>query len=176
MSKFCHNCGAELKDDAKFCTSCGQKIAQDSEQVNAVANVNNTVANASNPVNNVNNSVQSFNHSGITNRSIPLAIILSLVTCGIYLFYWQAKLTDETNELLGKTNATSGILAVILTIVTCCIYGIYWAYKIGENVDSLKGKNGDTGILYVILFFLGLGIIPMALAQDAINDKVEKVY
>jgi len=25
MSKFCANCGAELKDDAKFCKSCGAK-------------------------------------------------------------------------------------------------------------------------------------------------------
>jgi len=28
MSKFCANCGAELKDDAKFCNGCGAKIPE----------------------------------------------------------------------------------------------------------------------------------------------------
>ena len=46
----------------------------------------------------------------------------------------------------------------------------------GEGVDSIKGKRGDTGILYLILSFIGLGIIPMALVQDAINDKAEGLY
>ena len=67
-------------------------------------------------------------------------------------------------------------MAVIFTIITCCIYFLYWSYKMGEGVDSIKGKRGDTGILYLILSFIGLGIIPMALVQDAINDKAEGLY
>lgn len=161
MSNFCRNCGAELKPEAKFCTSCGQKV----EQVSAVSVATSTNTNSGN----------NFNHSGITRRSIPLAIILSIVTCGLYGIYWQVKLNDESNELAGKTNATSGVMAAILSIVTCGIYYLYWMYKMGENVEKIKGKSGDTGILYLILGLLCLGLIPMALIQDTINDKVDGV-
>lgn len=156
MSKFCKNCGTELNDEAKFCTSCGEKL----EQEVAV----------------VKNNVSSNGFPGVSKRSIPLAIILSFVTCALYTLYWEIKLTDEMNTILGKTNATSGVMALIYTIITCGIYGIYWLYKMGQNVDEIKSKTGDTGILYLILGFLGLGIIPMALMQDAINDKLDGIY
>ena len=35
MSKFCTNCGSELKPGAKFCTNCGQKIEQQQAEQNA---------------------------------------------------------------------------------------------------------------------------------------------
>lgn len=155
MSKFCKKCGAELNEDAKFCTSCGAKQEQDIV---------------------VRNNVTGNSFPGVSKRSIPLAIILSIVTCALYTLYWEIKLTDEMNTLLDKKNATSGVMALIYTIITCGIYGIYWLYKMGQNVDEIKGKTGETGILYIILGFLGLGIIPMALMQDAINDKLDGVY
>lgn len=155
MSKFCKNCGTELNDEAKFCTSCGAKLEQE------VAVRSNVTGNS---------------FPGVSKRSIPLAIILSIVTCALYTLYWEIKLTDEMNTLLDKKNATSGVMALIYTIITCGIYGIYWLYKMGQNVDEIKGKTGETGILYIILGFLGLGIIPMALMQDAINDKLDGVY
>lgn len=155
MSKFCKNCGTELNDEAKFCTSCGAKLEQE------VALRSNVAGNS---------------FPGVSKRSIPLAIILSIVTCALYTLYWEIKLTDEMNTLLDKKNATSGVMALIYTIITCGIYGIYWLYKMGQNVDEIKSKTGETGILYIILGFLGLGIIPMALMQDAINDKLDGVY
>lgn len=43
----------------------------------------------------------------------------------------------------------------------------------GEKVDIIKNRNGmpssNSGILFVVLQFLGLGIINYALAQDAVN-------
>lgn len=37
MSKFCTNCGSELKPGAKFCTNCGQKIEQEKPEAKAFA-------------------------------------------------------------------------------------------------------------------------------------------
>ena len=156
MSKFCKNCGTELKEGAKFCTNCGQKVGQELA---------------------FRDKMLSGNTSGISKRSIPLALILSFVTCALYLFYWEIKLNDEVNELLGKKNATSGLMAVIYTIITCGFYALYWLYKMGENVEELKGKtSGNTGLLYLIMGIFGLGIIPFALIQDTINDKVDGIY
>lgn len=156
MSNFCKNCGTELKEGAKFCTNCGQGVEQQ-------------VA--------IREEVMSGNANGVSKRSIPLALILAFITCGIYGLYWECKMNDEVNELLHKKDATSGLLAVIYTMITCGIYGIYWLYKMGEDVEVLKGKTGaNTGLLYLIMGIFGLGIIPFALIQDTINDKVDGLY
>ena len=91
-------------------------------------------------------------------RSIPMYIILSIVTCGLFGLYWFIVLTDETNEVTGQTQLASGPMALILTIITC---------------DMIKAQNGqsssNSGILFIILQALGLGIVNYALAQDALN-------
>ncbi len=111
-----------------------------------------------------------------TQRSIALCIILTICTCGIYGIYWFIKLTDELNYVSGNEGDTSGVLAFILTIVTCGLYGIYWAYKMGEKVDQLRVSRGQTassmGIIYLIIFFFGDGIIVYALVQDEINKSI----
>ena len=46
----------------------------------------------------------------IEKRSIPKAIIYSIITCGIYAIYWMYKLTGEAHELAGEqTTATGGM-------------------------------------------------------------------
>ena len=106
-------------------------------------------------------------------RSIPLYIVLSIVTCGIFGLYWFVCLTDDTNEASGQ-DLTGGVLALVLTIITCNIYGWFWAYKLGEKVDIIKEQNGQPasnyGILFVIMQALGLGIVNFAIAQDALNN------
>ena len=86
---------------------------------------------------------------------------------------WYLCITDDTNEMSGENDLAGGGMALLLTIVTCNIYGWYWAYKMGEKVDIIKNRNGmpssNSGILFVVLQFLGLGIINYALAQDAVN-------
>jgi hypothetical protein len=105
----------------------------------------------------------------VTKRNIAVAIILSLVTCGIYSLYWFVKLTDEMNYASGNSNDTSGLMAFLLTLVTCGIYGYYWAYKMGNKVDKVENASGSKGVLFLILQFLGLGIVVYALAQDTLN-------
>lgn len=166
MSKYCQHCGAELVPNARFCTTCGKSIEQVDEPKLEERKVEQNAERK--PV--------MRKEPMVSKRGIPLAIILSIVTCGIYTIYWQIKLTDEMNTLLNKPNATSGLMAFIYSVITCGIYFIYWLYKMGDNVDELKGKSGDTGILYLVLGVLCLGIIPMALAQDAINDKADGLY
>ena len=109
-------------------------------------------------------------------RSIPVAIILSIVTCGFYGIYWFIKITDEMNALSGKQNPTSGVTALLLTLVTCGIYGFFWAYKMGEAVDVVKQRAGspagNSAILFLVLTVCGLGIINYCLIQDTINNNV----
>lgn len=109
MSKYCKHCGAELIPNARFCTTCGKSIEQVDEPKIEQKIERKVEQNAERkPV--------VRKEPMVSKRGIPLAIILSIVTCGIYTIYWQIKLTDEMNTLLNKPNATSGLMAFIYTI------------------------------------------------------------
>ena len=109
----------------------------------------------------------------INKRDIALAIILSIVTCGIYGLYWFVVLTDDIKKAASDTEFQSGGIALLLTIVTCGIYGIYWAYKMGELMKTAQQKNNlpikDNAVLYLILAVIGLGIVDYILIQSDLN-------
>lgn len=154
-NSFCPNCGKPVFEEAVICVGCGVSLKRNQEapaQTPAYAPVADT--------------------RNIPVRSIITAIILSLVTCGIYAIYWFVCLTDEMNAVSGRKNDTSGGLAFILSLVTCGIYSYFWAYKMGEKRDIVANEKGSSGILYLILQFLGLGIVVYCLAQDTINKAV----
>ena len=107
-------------------------------------------------------------------RSIPVCITLSLITCGIYSLYWMIVLTDDANRLSGRQRPSGGT-ALLLTIVTCGIYGYYWAYQMGEALYNAKAQRGimasNNNILYLILEII-FPIIGWSLMQDEINKLV----
>ena len=108
----------------------------------------------------------------IANRDIAVAIILSIVTCGIYFIYWFIMMTEDVNSLTDD-HKTSGGLAFVLTLLTCGIYGIYWAYSMGKRLyeyQQAKGENtSDNSVLYLVLQIFGFGIITSALIQSELN-------
>ena len=114
----------------------------------------------------------------VKERSIAVSIILSIVTCGFYSWYWLVCLNDDLNTLTNK-NDTPGGMVLILTIVTCGIYGLYWLYKSGEKIDYLKQSKGESPasspIVLLVLGIFGLGIISYALIQDEINKNADRI-
>lgn len=105
-------------------------------------------------------------------RSIPLCIVLSIITCGIYGIYWFVSLTDEVNEVTQEYD-TSGIVAFLLSLVTCGIYSIYWGYKMGDKLDRARMRNnipaGSFPILFLVLNIFGLSIVTCAIIQSELN-------
>lgn len=106
-------------------------------------------------------------------RNIAVAIILTIVTCGIYGLYWFVVISDDVKEYSNDSEMMSGGVALLLTIVTCGIFGFYWAYKLGKNMFSAQQMNNlpatDNSVLYLILELFGLGIIVWAIIQNDLN-------
>ena len=50
------------------------------------------------------------NMTDIKKRSVAFAIILSIVTCGIYAIYWQVCLVNDMNKVSKKENAKGGVV------------------------------------------------------------------
>ena len=108
-----------------------------------------------------------------TVRSIPILIILSIVTCGIYYLYWIYKTTDEIKNFMGRDDINPA-LELILVLVTCNIYSLYWYYKYGKIVYlEMTAKVGmdnseDSTVLLVILGLL-VYVVAGAIMQDKLN-------
>lgn len=149
MAKFCTNCGKELKEDAVFCEYCGSKV-NDS----------------------INSTNSSNNRPMISKRDVAMAIILSIITCGLYGIYWFIVMTDESNNVSDEKTSSGG-LAFLYTLVTCGIYRLYWNYKMGQKL-YLAGKKynlpiSDNSVLYLILAIFGLDIVNYCLIQSDLN-------
>jgi Na+/H+ antiporter NhaC len=100
-------------------------------------------------------------------RSVGIAILLSIITCGIYGIYWLIMLNDETNYVSGhQQDGTSG-----------GVYGYYWCYKQGEKLNEAKMQRGimiDTSasVIYLVLSIFGLSIVAYALMQSELNKML----
>lgn len=155
MSKYCVKCGAELKEGVKFCEKCGTSVDGKSS-----SSSNSTLSS---------NSVS----LGVTNRNIGLAIVLSLVTCGIYGLIWMIYINDDVNRISDNTDEPSGGLVLLFTILTCGIYGVYWGYQMGKKLFETGKKYdiniSDNSIVYIILPLVGLGIVNYCLMQNDLN-------
>lgn len=107
-------------------------------------------------------------------RDIAISLILSIVTCGIYGIYWFIVLTDDIGDASGDRSISGG-MAYLLTFITCGIYGYYWAYKMGKNITIAKENRGievngtDLSVVYLLLYFFGLGIVGYCLMQSELN-------
>lgn len=106
----------------------------------------------------------------LTKRSIVSCIILTLITCGLYSIYWWICLNNDFAK--ENNESANGLMVVILTIITCGIYGLIWCYKMGKNIEKAGGK--DDGVMYLVLFLLGFGVISFALMQAQENELCEK--
>jgi hypothetical protein len=108
----------------------------------------------------------------VIQRSLGLAIILTLITCGIYGIYWYIVLTNDVGKLSGDPTFTGG-KHFLLTLVTCGIWSFIWAYQVGKQIAEAQRQRGlmvsDNSVLYLVLTFVGLGIVTYALVQSDVN-------
>ena len=195
---FCPNCGAEVGDGHSFCGSCGKplQVANSANPKNVRVEVtangskvdpgNVQVSDASGDGTqdthynvHVNYTVPTATGPGIyiPKRSIAVAVILSIITCGIYSLYWICRINDETNAISGNMHATTGGIVLLLTIVTCGIYGWYWHFIMGTRLDQACANHGrpfgDRGLIYLLLAIFTFGIISMCLEQHTLNTLVD---
>ena len=77
-------------------------------------------------------------------RSLIGWLLLSLVTCGIYSFYFLYCLARDVNTLCQDDGDYTPGLAefILLSFVTCGFYAYYWYYKIGNRLQANAPRYG----------------------------------
>jgi hypothetical protein len=144
----CPKCRTNVDDRASFCPVCGTPLYRGPSRMGYRA--------------------------PISHRSIALAIVLSLVTLGIYGLYWMYCLVRDLSAASGDDSGFGGGAVVLLGIVTGGLYWLYWYYKAGGKVNRIhyldgRPQDGSLGILYLLLALFGFSIVSMALIQNELN-------
>ena len=176
---FCNKCGAEVPEGSSFCPKCGNALsgsARVESTVNDVADMaRDTFNNAERSFGSAINDVRKeFNGQGYTagqplktDRNLLAYILLSIITCGIYGYYFLYTMARDVNVACdGDGETTGGLVAyILLSIITCGIYSIYWYYKLGNRLatnanryDLSFQENGTTVLLWLIFGSLLCGV------------------
>lgn len=103
-----------------------------------------------------------------TDRSLLMYILLSIITCGIYAWYFIYSLARDVNAMCRQDGQkTGGLLAfILLSIVTCGFYALYWEYSLGNRLAANAPRygmafqeNGTTVLLWYLvgMFLCGIG-------------------
>lgn len=103
-----------------------------------------------------------------TNRSLLTYILLTIVTCGIYSYYFLYCMARDMNVMCeGDGEQTAGLAVfILLSFVTCGIYAWIWYYKLGNRLATNAPRyglnfqeNGTTILMWLLIgsFVCGIG-------------------
>jgi len=107
-------------------------------------------------------------------------ILLSLFTCGVWMYMWIYKTTKALNKTPNSEKYDP--MNKLLLCLFVPFYMVYWFYKHGEKVDKLNKyaniKKEDNATMYLLLAIF-IPVVACILMQDNINklctvDKVDK--
>ncbi|MBQ6066083.1 MAG: DUF4234 domain-containing protein [Clostridia bacterium] len=109
----------------------------------------------------------------IEKRNIGTCVVLSIVTCGIYGIIWAVKMLKEAVQIKDETD--DGLVEILLGIFLCPV-GFFMAEKKFNEGCQAKGiPHEDRSVLYIILGFIGLGIVDYIMMQSDLNKIADMV-
>ena len=105
-------------------------------------------------------------------RSIPMVVILELVTCGIYGLYWVYDTLNSMEEVTGREGSISSVLVLILCLFFPSVGFLLYGMCADEQINTIKGMRGitqvDNKVMYMLLGFF-IPIVLMPIVQDELN-------
>jgi hypothetical protein len=105
-------------------------------------------------------------------RDPVMVIVFTLLTCGIYGFWWWYTAGEEIKNSLNRTDINPA-LDVILGICTCGVYFIYLSYRYPQLILEMEDRVGlprnDITILTLLLSVFGLQIVSTFMIQTELN-------
>lgn len=104
---------------------------------------------------------------------VAKALVLSIVTCGIYNVYWNYRQFEAMNILLGRREYDFARW-LLLSFVTCGLYHVYTEYRMGQDLSAvLKAKGHDSNpnlpFAGLALSLCALTVVADAVYQHEIN-------
>jgi hypothetical protein len=106
--------------------------------------------------------------------SIPLYLVLTVLTLGIFNLYWNYRQMESCNELLDRREFSFAAW-FLLCLVTCGLYHLYYQYKMGEAINQIQRfyelrVTKDLPILSLLAALIGFGVVADCIHQHEINN------
>ena len=149
-------------------TNCeSQAGSTNYEGQNMGTNYNNQGTNYNNqgPNYNYQSSGPNYSGSGVTplktDRGLLGYIVLSILTCGIYSYYFIYTVARDVNTACaGDGKSTGGLVQfILLSILTCGIYSWWWQYSLGNRLAANAPRYGlsftENGTTILLWLFFG---------------------
>ena len=98
-------------------------------------------------------------------RSLGVFILLDIITCGFYSWYFYYTLARDMNTVCdGDGEETPGLgYFLLFSFLTCGIYGLYCYYKIGNrqaaNAARYNVNIQENGTAVLVWYILGMWIV-----------------
>lgn len=114
----------------------------------------------------------------VEERNSVAVMLLPIVTCGVYLYYWIYKTSEELRAQTGDTSINPGT-DLLLTIVTCGLWGMFVEYRNVQKVHAVmlqydpshKDQSQTVLILNLAAFVVGVtGFIATYMVQEELNQ------
>lgn len=163
---FCSHCGKEVNPNQKFCPQCGTAQRSDVHASQPV-NVNVYTDSGAGRSTSYGSAPTSGGGPLATDRNLVTYIILTLITCGIYGWYFLYCMARDVNIACdGDGEKTPGLAELILfSFLTFGIYGYYWYYKLGNRLQANAPRyglhieeNGTSILMWCLIGMLICGI------------------
>lgn len=108
--------------------------------------------------------------------SIPLYLVLTILTCGLFNLYWNYRQIWACNDLLGRKEFNFW-LWVLLSLITCGIYHVFYQYKMGAAIVDIQRMHhrdlfDKLPLISVFATILGFSIVVDCIHQHEINKLV----
>jgi hypothetical protein len=108
--------------------------------------------------------------------SIPLYLILTLITCGLFNLYWNFKQMEACNLLLDREEFKF-VFWLLFSILTCGLYHIFYQYKMGAAIVEIQQNKSKAvfeslPILSCLVTVFGLSIVVDCIHQHEINKII----
>ncbi len=102
-----------------------------------------------------------------------LVLILGFVTCGLYLIYWNIKMSEVLNAVAGR----QAISPVVAVIAGCCFpVNVYFYYLVGDILPPLGARIGKPELKEKATILLILGIFVPMVAAMIVQGHVNEMY
>lgn len=120
-------------------------------------------------------------YNGIPNefrqeKNVAVCIILSIVTCGIYMWFWMYDMIKKCKMLCGEGDDMVGEYLLLMLVP---YYNCYWVYNRGKKISEAAARFGvqasDNSVVYLIMNIMGFQIVSYAMIQDQLNKLGKQI-
>jgi len=102
-----------------------------------------------------------------------IVLVLGIITCGLYLIYWNIKIAEVFNQIEGK----EVISPVVAVLAGCCMpVNAYFYYVCGQHLATLGDLTNNPNLKDKSTLLLILGIFFPMVSAMILQGHINELY